>query len=397
MKTFRTAIIITFLLAWTGAAAQTTVEELREQIRRDQQQLDATNALLGKNRDNIRLSERDLKLVRNNIETRRSMVRNLDKEAAIITAEINTNTRQVRELDSKLETLKKEYAEFVYSAWKNYKMHNTMAFLFASRDFDDATRRITYMRRYNKAREEKGAEIDSLNYILHYELEKLNVRKVELENSKAQKNIELTALSKEEKQHSSALDHLKSDRKKLETQARTQKGKIAAAQKKIDQIIAEQAKASKTGRSQAQIERDIILSGKFEDNKGKLPWPAGGPGSVLDHFGRHAVSSQQGITNDFKGINIAAPRGAPVKAVFEGEVTGVYNLEHFNNCITVRSGSYIVLYANLARTSVKMGDKVAINQEIGRLFDTDDEDQHMLIFQIWRETTPVDPEQWLRK
>ena len=397
MKGLRRAFVAILLLACSGAAAQNTIEELREQMRRDQQQLDATNALLGKNRDNIRLSERDLKLVQNNITTRRNMVKNLEKEAAIIAGEINTNTREVRELDRQIETLKKEYGEFVYSSWKNHRMNNTVAFLFAARDFNDATRRVTYMRRYNRMREQKGAELDSLNYILQYEIEKLNVRKTELDNSKAQKNSELATLGKEEKQHSSALTNLKSDRKKLEAQAKAQKNKIVAAQKKIDQIIAEQAKASKAGRTQAEIERDVVLSGKFEENKGKLPWPAGGPGSVLDHFGRHAVASQAGITNDFKGINIAAPRGAAVKAVFEGEVTGVYNLDHFNNCVTVRSGNYIVLYANLARTGVKMGDRVAINQEIGRLFDTDNEEQHMLIFQIWRETTPVDPEQWLRK
>ncbi len=397
MKRVRTAIIAILLLAWTGAAAQTTIEELREQIRRDQKQLDATNALLGKNRDNIRLSERDLKLVRNNIETRRNLVKSLEKEAAIISAEINVNTRQIRELDKKLESLKKEYGEFVYSSWKEHQTNNMAAFLFASRDFNDATRRVTYMRRYNQMREKRGDEIDSLNYILHYETEKLNVKKNELNRSKTQKNSEIATLGKEEKQQASALSGLRSDRTKLESQAKAQKNKIAAAQKKIDQIIAAQAKASKTGRTQAQIERDIVLSGKFEENQGKLPWPAGGPGSVLDHFGLHGISSQAGIKNDFKGINIAAPRGSQVRAVFEGEITGVYNLDHFNNCVMVRSGSYIVLYANLARTSVKTGDKVAINQEIGRLFDTDDEEQHMLIFQIWRETTPVDPELWLRR
>jgi septal ring factor EnvC (AmiA/AmiB activator) len=380
-----------------AAAAQNTIEELREQIRRDQQQLEATNALLGKNRDNIRLSERDLKLVRNNIATRQNMVLNLDREVAIISAEIIANTRQVRQLDAQLETLKKEYGEMVYSAWKNHKLNNALAFLFASHDFNDATRRISYMKRYNAMREKRGAEIDSLDYLLQYELEKLNVRKTELDHSKQQRTNELASLDQDEKQQSTALAGLRADQKKLETKAKEQQRKIAAAQKNIDRIIAEQAKAGKTGRSQEQIEADVILSGKFEDNKGRLPWPAGGPGSVLDRFGRHAVSSQKEITNDFKGINIAAPRGAQVRAVFEGEVTGVYNIDLFNNCVTVRSGSYIVLYANLAATNVKMGDRVAINQQVGSLFDTDDENQHMLIFQIWRETTALNPEQWLRK
>jgi septal ring factor EnvC (AmiA/AmiB activator) len=384
-------------MVFCTAEGQTTVEELREQIRRDQQQLEATNALLGRNRDNIRLSERGLKLVRNNIAIRRNMVRNLEREAALILSEITANTRQVRELDTQLEALKTEYGAMIRSAWENHKLNNAVAFLFASRDFNDATRRIAYMKRYNAMREKRGAEIDSLDYILQYELEKLEVRKTELDRSKAQRTGELTELDRDEQQQSSALAGLRTDGRKLETQAREQRNKIAAAQRNIDRIIAEENRAITAGRSQAQIEADVILSGKFEDNKGRLQWPVGGPGSVLDRFGRHSVASQKDITNDFKGINIAAPRGAQVRAVFEGEVTGVYNLDHFNNCVTERSGSYIVLYANLAATSVRMGDRVAINRQIGSLFDTDDESQHLLIFQIWRETTPVDPEQWLRK
>lgn len=396
MKSLRRVVIVIFLLACTGASAQNTIEELREQMRRDQQQLNATNVLLGKTRDNIRLSERDLKLIQNNILTRRKLVKNLDSQISIITAEINANARQVRELGDQLDKLKKEYGDFVYSSWKDHKTHNALAFLFASRDFNDATRRIAHMKRYNQMRERKGAEIDSLNYILQYEIEKLNKQKTELDNSRKQKDEEVNALSKEEKQQTSALEHLKSDRKKLTAQAKEQQRKIDNAQKKIDKIIAEQAKASKAGRSQAQIESDVKLSGKFEDNKGKLPWPVAG-GSILDRFGKHAVSSQRGITNDFKGINIAAPKGVKVSAVFEGEVTGVYNIPNFNNCVMVRSGSYIIVYGNLGRTSVKTGDKVSINQEVGRISDSDNTEQHMLIFQIWRETTPVDPEQWLRK
>lgn len=385
-------LIAAMSLACFGAAGQ-GIDQLRAEMNRAQEQLKATNALLGKNQNQIKSSERNRKLTENNIATRRGMIRNLDKQAALIEAEINANTRQVRELDGQLESLRKDYGEFVYSAWKNHKMNNAVAFLFASRDFNDATRRISHMKRYNRMREVKGAEIDSVNYVLQYEIEKLALRKQELDEAKAEQKKEMTELSKEEKQLASIISGLRNDRKKLEAQARDQKSRISKAQKQIDRIIAEQSKASKTGRTDAQREQDVILSGKFEDNKGLLPWPVSG-GSILHRFGRQTVAS--GVVNDFKGVDIAAPRGAKVKAVFEGEVTGVYNLDHFNNCVMVRSGSYVILYANLARTSVKTGDKVAINQQVGTLFDTDDSNQHYLVFQIWRETIPVDPQQWLR-
>lgn len=391
MKGLRIILAVSLSLAWAGSPAQ-TIEELRAQMRRDQEQLKATNVLLGNNETSYRSSERNRKLVENNIWTHRSVIRNLDKQVSIISDEIAATTRQIKELNRQLEKLKKDYGRFVYDSWKNYKMNNAIAFLFASRDFNEAQRRISHMKRYNARREEKGAEIDSISFVLNYEFEKLSLKKQELDQAKSQQSKEMSELSKEEKQLASIISGLQKDRRKLEAQAREQKSRIEKAQKQIDRIIAEQARAQ-SGRSQAQREEDVILSGKFEDNKGLLPWPVSG-GSVLHRFGKQRISAQ--ISNDYKGIEIAAPRGAPVRAVFEGEVTGTYELDRFNLAVTVRSGSYIVLYANLGRANVKTGDKVVINQQIGRLDDSTDEDRHMLIFQIWRETTPVDPEQWLR-
>lgn len=387
------ATVITMSLVCIVSAAQSR-DELEALISRSQKEIEALNSLIDRNEAKIDNSERSRKLQVNKINAYREMIRNLDKQAAMLSSEITANTRQVRELDQQLETLRKDYGAFVYSAWKNHKMNNAVAFLFASRDFNDATRRISYMKRYNLMREKKGAEIDSISFVLQYEIEKLAQQKQERDNAIARQNAEKANAEKEEKKLSAMISNIRADSKKLKEQAQEHKNRIIKAQKQIDRIIAEQAKAAQKGRSQAQIEQDVKLSGKFEDNKGKLPWPISG-GSVLHRFGRQTITS--GVVNDFKGIEIAAPRGAVVKAVFEGEVTGVYNLDHINDCVMVRSGNYVILYANMARTNVNTGDKVAINQRLGTLFDTDDTDQHVLIFQIWRETTAVDPLLWLRK
>ncbi|MDR0908006.1 MAG: peptidoglycan DD-metalloendopeptidase family protein [Rikenellaceae bacterium] len=376
-----------------GVSGQ-SLEELRAQMSRDQEELKATNALLGVNQNKISTSERDRRLTENKIAAQRKIIANYEKQASIIGGEITANSRQIRELDSHLAALKKDYGAVVYSAWKNHKMNNAVAFLFASRDFNDATRRVAHMKRYNRMREQRAAEIDSVSFVLQYEIDQLATRKQELDDAKAQQKAETNELSKSEKQLSKIISGLRGDRKKLEAKAKAQKASIAKAQKQIDKIIAEQARAAQRGRSEAQREQDVVLSGKFEENKGLLPWPVTG-GSVLHRFGKQKVSDN--ITTDFKGIEIAAPAGAAVRAVFEGEVTGVYNMDHFNTCVTVRSGSYIVLYANLVAASIKTGEKVAINQRLGALSNNADTDGQMLVFQIWRETTPVDPLTWLRK
>jgi septal ring factor EnvC (AmiA/AmiB activator) len=388
----QTILIVLLLLVCVGARGQ-TLEELRAQMSRDQEELKATNALLGVNQNKISSSERDRRLTENKIASQRKIISNYEKQASIIGAEITSNTRQIRDLDNRLTLLKTDYGAVVYSTWKNYKMNNAVAFLFASRDFNDAVRRAAHMKRYNRMRERQAAEIDSVSFVLQSQIDKLATRKQELDEAKARQKSEMGELSKSEKQLASIISGLRGDRKKLEAKAKEQKARIAQAQKQIDKIIADQARAAQSGRTAAQREQDIVLSGKFEENKGLLPWPVAG-GSVLHRFGAQKVSDN--ITTNFKGIEIAAQAGAPVRAVFEGEVTGVYNMDHFNTCVTVRSGSYIILYANLATAAVKTGDKVAINQRLGALSDSADDDGHMLVFQIWRETTPVDPLLWLR-
>ncbi len=61
----------------------------------------------------------------------------------------------------------------------------------------------------------------------------------------------------------------------------------------------------------------------------------------------------------------------------------------------VRHGSYLTLYANLSTINVKSGDRVSLNQTLGALSSSNNADEHMLHFEIWNESTNLNPEQWL--
>lgn len=61
------------------------------------------------------------------------------------------------------------------------------------------------------------------------------------------------------------------------------------------------------------------------------------------------------------------------------------------NCIIVRHGAYLSVYSNIQSVSVKVGDKVDIGQKLG----TVDKSQNILHFELWKETTMLDPQKWL--
>ena len=202
---------------------------------------------------------------------------------------------------------------------------------------------------------------------------------------------------KRQTQYRGAVNQLKARESKISRELRTKKAQIERAQQQIQRIIAEEARKSKaTPKSAAQKQADYELSGRFDQNMGRLPYPIRG-GVVIDRYGVHAHPTQKGLTINNKGVNIAGERGAAVHCVFEGTVSRIFFFQGLNNNVMIRHGNFITVYSNLASVHVKTGDKVTTGQVIGRIPDSDNDDDCMLHFEIWKETQNLNPESWLRR
>ena len=160
----RTRLLLTllFALATLSVPAQ-QLESLREEIRQAEEEIKMTNQLLSKTQKNQQTTDRQLNLIRNKIRNRKNIISNLEKQSGLIENNIGAKNTTIRSLEQDLNRLRQEYAAMVYDSYKNYKLNNFMLFLFASRDFNDATLRIAYMHRYNRMREQKAADIDSVS------------------------------------------------------------------------------------------------------------------------------------------------------------------------------------------------------------------------------------------
>jgi septal ring factor EnvC (AmiA/AmiB activator) len=343
--------------------------------------------------DKIR-TERDLKVASGPIEAKRKVAADLEKERRRVTSQINSDTRETRRLDSVLARLKRDYGRMVYQAWKSHKTTSEALFLLSAKDFNDASRRMNFIRRYNDARRGRAAQIDSMARTLERGVTRLNDQKKELTELMAQSDKLLADLRREQKNYEQALKTLSADKKRLDNEAKRERQKIEAAQKEISRLMARQAKAAGATK---MSEADIKLTGEFGDNKGKMPWPTGSPnggGVILHRFGKER--SADGIVSEFKGLIIAAEKGAEVRSVFEGTVTWISDLGQYDKCVMIRSGEYVVGYGNIAVPTVKNGDRVATGQALGRIGASDNNNRDLVMVWMQKGTTVLDPEQWLR-
>jgi murein DD-endopeptidase MepM/ murein hydrolase activator NlpD len=129
----------------------------------------------------------------------------------------------------------------------------------------------------------------------------------------------------------------------------------------------------------AAVPQPLPLSG------GKFLWPVSG--KIISRFG----AKQGGLHND--GINIAAPRGTPVRATENGVVAYAGNeLRGFGNLLLIRhADGWVSAYAHNETLLVKRGDRVQRGQTIAHVGATGNVSSPQLHFELRRGANAVDP------
>jgi septal ring factor EnvC (AmiA/AmiB activator) len=115
-------------------------------------------------------------------------------------------------------------------------------------------------------------------------------------------------------------------------------------------------------------------------------------GYVIYKYGLNQLPG--GIDYYEQGVNIGTKIGAPVKVVFEGEVTLVSYIGE-QQAVFVKHGKYFTVYSNLGSANVKRGDKVGNGQVIGAA-GVNDEGQGAVEFILMKENDFINPQTWLK-
>ena len=402
------------------------LEKERQEIQDELKQMQGMyNDIKGKGKTQLR----QLRLLKNKISLQERYIKSINRELKMIDDDIYLSNLEIYRLQKQLDTLKAQYARTVVYAYKNRSSYDYVNFIFSSASFNDAIRRIAYLKSYRSYREKQ------VNTIL--ETQQLIAKRQQQQlGRKEQKNVALkmevkerTVLDVQRKEKDVVVSELKSQEKDLQKQiaakqkrdrdlrnaiAAIVRREIAKAAEEAKKKAAEEAKTAppvtnpltgvttpakpvvrKTDSYLNLNATDVALNSKFELNKGKLPWPVDN-GFVSVHFGFYTIEGTK-LKNNNPGVTIATPNaGVPVKAVFDGEVAAIHNYGD-GAAIVIRHGKYFTSYSNLSSVSVSKGSTVSRGQAIGRAGDADDGAGGQVDFMLMIESKNVNPELWLHK
>ena len=419
---------VCFLFAQTEDKAQ--LEKERQDIQKEIKQIQGEyDKLKGKTKQIVG----QYNLIDRKIKLQNKYIGNISKELRMIDDDIYMSNLEIYRLSKLLDTLRAQYSRSVVYAYKNKSNYDFLNFIFSASSFNDAIKRVTYLKTYRTYREQQVNTIKETQALI-------GKRKVDQLSKKKQKDdalqnqtVQAKALEGQKKEKDVVLNQLKSQEKDLQKQLAAKKKKDkdlqkaitsiinreiaaarAAAKKKADDEAANNAKPGTTDpnvskntttNTKPNVVResvvfnsaeDLKLNADFEKNRMRLPWPVD-QGTVCIHYGPYQIGETK-LRGDNPGITICtAQPGNNVKSVFEGEVASVFNIGD-SKSVMIRHGKYFTVYSNLSSVSVAKGSNVSTGQSIGKVgVDEETGEGGKLEFLLMVENKKLNPEQWLHK
>lgn len=384
-------------IAQTPSPRQQALEAQRIRLKNEIKQINNLLFSSKKTRKNVVTEVEDLQV---KLEVREELIRVTNTQVNYLTRKISLNERTISEQRKELEVLKEDYAKMIQNAYASKSLQNRLMFLFSSENFQQAYKRIQYLKQYTRYRRKQGiaiAEKTQLLQQLNTVLLEERAKKQELvqENKEVQEQ-----LRNERKAQEGLIKQLRQKERSLARQISKKEQEARAIDKEIDRLIKEAIAASnRAAGKKGQIAFELtpearLLAANFEANKGRLPWPLE-KGVVVQRFGRQQHPVVKTTTIQSNGVTIATAPSSTVRAVFEGEVMSVVSFKGSNPSVLIRHGNYITVYKNLGSLYVKKGDKVKAKDPIGEVFTNQQTGKTEIQFSIFNNIKVLNPQGWL--
>ena len=367
MKPLCTILTLAFLLLWWPAPAQhdSRIKEQKRVIAALEKRIADQEQQISKLQKGRTATEERVKRLARQIDSRNQLLEETEKQARLLREEIARADSVAGDLTAALDRNRTQYAVLVREAYRNYRHHNYLTYLFSSRDFQDVARRIASLREMASARERKLRDIDSLKGQVAREKELLDNRKRSLDSVTRKVSAQKLSLQRDARNARASI-------RQLSQKEKTALQRKISQEQQLDVAIGELRKLTRGNTAGASFSSKTTGL--------RLPVTAGRVKRYKENM-----------------AEITGPKGAHVVSIYEGKVVDIKRNRITNKYdVYVAHGDYITSYANLGTICIEKGQKVARNAQLGTIGSAVNiltmETEYKLVFGIY----PPDPAQKLR-
>ncbi|MEO5562093.1 MAG: peptidoglycan DD-metalloendopeptidase family protein, partial [Chitinophagaceae bacterium] len=393
MKTFLLTCL--FSLATCGLLSAQTPEnkaELQKERKEIQNELKQIQEIHKKLKVQTKQSLGQLTIMKREMDLQERYVTGLSTELKLIDDDINRSNLEINRLLGQLDTLKSLYARTSINA-KNKSTFSYVGFVFSAMNVSSIVSSLSYLKSYRAYREKQMTTMKQTQQLISIRRQQKTGKKQQRNKTFQDRTKQQNTLADKKKTMNSIVSTLKSQDKDLQKEIAAKRKRDAALEKSILAIVKkDEGELANSGVKME--ETNLALGMKFENNRGKLPWPV--DGVVSTPFGPYKIEGTS-LVGDSPGLTIAtADKNASVKAVFDGVVTGVDSRGEITT-VYINHGKYYTVYSNLGAINVTKGTLVKTGQVIGSVGEAYETSGGELIFILMAGKNNDNPAKWLQR
>jgi len=394
---FLTILFLVFFLGEDALFGQSKedLEEKRKELVSDINQIEK---LIDNSINKKRTLLTNLENLKFKIDLQKKLIININTQLNIIVDDIEKKNIELNQLLSKQEKVKEDYALMILNSYKHKSKLNRIMFVFSSINFTQAYKRLQYYKQYIKYKDKQIKQIKANALLIDNALkvldeQKNNKQELILANEKIKLNLD-----KENLTQGKMIVEIRNDEKRFANQIRIKQDQADEIDKKIEKIIAEAtARVRKQGVAEFNLTAEAkLISKKFAENKGKLPWPVE-KGIVILNYGKQPHPIVRTTTIQSNGVRILTSANQEARAIFTGKVYSIIISKGGNHAILIQHGDFFSVYKNLSEIYVKKGEPIETKQVIGKLNKNKSTGQTILNFSIFKDGTTQNPSSWIYK
>lgn len=327
-------VVIVSLPHFAVAQSNTKIEEQRRRVEQYKKDLESSKKEVESLKKEKSTASQRISALDKQVRSRSKYIAEVERELSLVEEDISDISSLIDSLGKELDFNREVYAEAVRTAYRNYRQNNNSNYLFSASSLTDAARRMAQIQHVADSRRILADTIESQTVVFNKEREELDIRRHELDSVTRILEAERKALKSDRNEAQRSYNSLSKKEKKAITRQREQ-------QKRLDQAVAELSKLTRGNK----------VGGSFSAKTSNLNLPVAG-GSIAKSSGATAT--------------ITGAKGAAVRSIYEGLVMRVDKNESTNHyAVFIAYGEYLSVYTNVSNVTVKAGDKVKRDQQIG--------------------------------
>ncbi len=264
-------IFLFFISAVSCFAQQSDKDALQKQREKIKQDIAATEKMLNETKKTASVNIGQLGLINKKLDLQGSVMNNINGEIRSLNDEIYLSQLEINKMMRVLDTLKQEYSKSMVYAYKNRSNYDFLNFIFSADNFNDAIKRITYLKSYRNYREMQADNILKTQSILENKVALLSNNKQRKSNVLDEKGKELSILEKQKDEKATIVNELKGKQKELSAQINSKrkqdnqlKNTIAAMIKREIEKAKAEAAAKREKERVAEVARLAEIKRKRE-------------------------------------------------------------------------------------------------------------------------------------